>query len=800
MASVSQFIPNFLGGVSKQPDVKKSPNQFTECLNGYPDVTLGLTKRTGIKYIETIADAPDLDDAKWFYILRDQQEAYFVAILNGSIRAWNANTGVEASITYGTGAQNYLNTTRYNYDALTVQDTTIITNKTVTVLENATSTYYLKRSATIMLRTVEYSADYTVTVGGTNYTYSTRNADEFNPSGTDTKLNADDILSSLQSQLSSAGFTVTRLKASLEISRNSDFDISARGGVSGEGLDVFQDQVGNVSNLPAQSLDGRLVKVINTDSDKDSYFAVFIAENGNQGEGYWEESIGWDEQDDGSITTTPTGLDASTMPHELINTGVNAFTFQQINWTNRLVGNSKTNTPPSFVGFKIQQPFFYSNRLGFLTESNVSMSQASEYYNFYRISALTQTDADPVDLSTSSIRPSLLHAVIPVAQGLILFSRFEQFIMFSENGVLSPSDSIIRSLSSYEMDTQIDPVDAGNYIAFPSKAPGYTRVFGMITRGTQDNPAVVDIAKVVSEWIPDDVDHLFASTQNSFIGLSSSTSNYIYFYRTFNNGNQDLFQAWYRWEVPGTVQTASVSNDKLYVITKQGGKYTLGLVNLNQVQSDVTISSGDGTVFGNPCIDLYASPSAVTYDANTDKTTLTLPYADNSLYDPVVILSSPQVSNYADAGFILPAERVDGSDAFTVDGDFTAVSDRLLVGYEYDFDVTLPRFYFRNDNGADYTATLTVARMKVSVGLSGPIGFKLNSQGSDEWYDLQGVQDADYYLANDSPLSTERVFTIPIHQRNTNFTVKIFSDSPFPISLNSMTWEGNYSPRFYRRA
>ena len=71
---------------------------------------------------------------------------------------------------------------------------------------------------------------------------------------------------------------------------------------------------------------------------------------------------------------------------------------------------------------------------------------------------------------------------------------------------------------------------------------------------------------------------------------------------------------------------------------------------------------------------------------------------------------------------------------------------------------------------------------------------------TDTWYDVQPTQDADQYLADDVPLTEETVFTIPIHQRTDNFDVKIFSNSPFPVSLSSMIWEGNYSPRFYRRS
>ena len=106
---------------------------------------------------------------------------------------------------------------------------------------------------------------------------------------------------------------------------------------------------------------------------------------------------------------------------------------------------------PTFVDNTIQQAFFHNNRLGFLTSDNVSMSQTGEFFNFYHISALAQTDADPLDINCSSIKPAVLHAVIPTAQGLVLFSKSQQFIMFSDDQVLTPTTAIIRGISNYEM-------------------------------------------------------------------------------------------------------------------------------------------------------------------------------------------------------------------------------------------------------------------------------------------------------------------------------------------------------------
>ena len=54
MAAVTQTISNYLSGVSKQSDSKKRPGQVRECLNGFPDVTLGLTKRPGFKVISKL--------------------------------------------------------------------------------------------------------------------------------------------------------------------------------------------------------------------------------------------------------------------------------------------------------------------------------------------------------------------------------------------------------------------------------------------------------------------------------------------------------------------------------------------------------------------------------------------------------------------------------------------------------------------------------------------------------------------------------------------------------------------------
>ena len=78
--------------------------------------------------------------------------------------------------------------------------------------------------------------------------------------------------------------------------------------------------------------------------------------------------------------------------------------------------------------------------------------------------------------------------------------------------------------------------------------------------------------------------------------------------------------------------------------------------------------------------------------------------------------------------------------------------------------------------------------------------FKVKAMGRDEWEDIQHITDANYYEADTDPIRAEQQFTVPINQRNKYFQLKVTSELPFPVSLVSMMWEGQYTPRFYGRS
>ena len=895
MAAVTQKISNYLSGVSKQADTKKLPGQVRECLNGFPDVTLGMTKRPGFKFISKLKNGSgtefsgtQLDGAKWFYINRSATK-YIGCITpkvgntNGTIHVWNADTGAACTITDKTtnaaiGAHAYLDGTKSNYDVLTVDAATFITNNSKVITAKAAPTFVASSRGTVLVSTLPdgpssiQSQNFEIKLGGTAIV-NEKGGIQTCAWGSAANATYDTVLDNLKQQIDNkniTGLTVTKYSNQLQLdyvvsSTRTPFTLEAKGGIDNKRLVVFQDWALDEASLPPNSFHNHVVGITHGSRDQtDDIYTKFVADNGTAGSGYWKETL---------APNISTGLTESTMPHRLVNTGATTFDFEEVPWEDRMVGSDITNPHPVFVGKTITKLFFHDARLGVLTEDEVVLSKATKPFDFYRITARFNSSGDRISSNCASLRPCKLFSVKPFRQGLVLFAKNQQFLMYGEeNGQLNPESAKIAPMSNMEMSDDVEPIDIGTHMNFISKTPNFVRVFAMSTKGLGESPDILDIGRVVNEWITIDVDTLVASVQNEFIAMSAQDSNEIYFYKTYSNGKELLMESWFKWSLPGTVQGLALDQDDMYCVTKQGNQYTISKSNLTQSPEVAIITNAQGQKI-NPCMDLYAQASSVAYDSTNLFSKCYLPYANLTDQKNVLIIAGTTAAGtYNNSGFtITPEVGTDGTGTyFKVPGqDLTNNASNVYVGYAYDLDVTLPQVHYQLDQdgkSVDYSASLTIARCKFDVGLSGLMGFKLKATGRlagsknhigdnsttdfkwtvsdfnyvdrsqvkvkvnnvtntaftflsdteirfntapatgasiviylDEWYELKPVTPANIYLADDVPLNESTIFTLPIHQRSKNFTLRVFNDSPFPVSLNSMMWEGNYSPRFYRR-
>lgn len=809
MAAVTQRIPNFLGGISQQPDDLKLPGQLKECINAYPDTTFGLIKRPGTKFVAELKDgsnnvlAPStFNNGQWFTIFRDANEQYVGVIYGTTIRMWSLIDGTPQTISYGSGATSYLTGVLGDYEFLTINDYTFVTNKTVTVAAKAAPSYNANRRATIRLKSVDYGAKYEVTLNGTPYSYTTYNAEATitTPAQSVRTVTADAILNDLTTQIDAlANITATRIGTTIEVEHaSSSFTISAIGGLDGLGLEVYQDSVENLSKLPDQAKHGRIVKVENSEGSDAAYYVKFFANNAVSGPGYWEETIS---------PTVSTGLDNATMPHELVRTGAGTWQFRKATWEDRLVGDNTTNPHPSFVGSTINQLLFYNNRLGMLTDENISFSQVGEYLNFYFASALTVTASDPVDISCSSIKPAVLHSAIPVAQGLLLFSRSQQFLLQGANGVISSQGTTIKTISNYESEPGLTPVDLGTTVAFVSKTPAYSRVFEMITRGQDESPIVQEITNTIPELIPSSIDCVVGAPKNTLLSLSQTGQDYVYLFKYYSsNGQERELQSWFKWQMSGGVLIHAIDRDTVWFIIKRQNSCTIEKISLVQSPSTSTFLTSDGSKV-DPCLDAWFDANTITY-VNTpgdEYTKVLLSYKNDTNYTLQVVTSNPNAvtPSYSNSGQIYsPSVILDGGNYYAKIPNVDLTAEDLVVGWKYNMTVEIPTLYFRQGDRSqitDWSAYLTIARLKFLFGLGGNATFKLMATGRSDWTEYSSALLANSYLANDVPLKKTAEYTIPIYQRPENFRFQVISDTPFPVSILSMKWEGNYSPKNYRR-
>ncbi|EON3359688.1 hypothetical protein ACNHFS_004740, partial [Yersinia enterocolitica] len=102
------------------------------------------------------------------------------------------------------------------------------------------------------------------------------------------------------------------------------------------------------------------------------------------------------------------GLNTNTMPHVLIRQADGSFNFTTFSWGTRKAGDQDTNPDPSFVGQSINDIFYFSNRLGFLSGENVILSRPAKYGEFYIPSVSVLSDDDPIDVATSDSRINIL--------------------------------------------------------------------------------------------------------------------------------------------------------------------------------------------------------------------------------------------------------------------------------------------------------------------------------------------------------------------------------------------------------
>ena len=303
-----------------------------------------------------------------------------------------------------------------------------------------------------------------ITNGGSNYSSAPTITIQLPPSGG----NRATAFAALGTVAAFNG-TVVREDAIIKLTATEDFRIHTNDGIADQGLGLVYKEVSNITDLPAKAFNNFRVKVKgDTELVQDDYYVIFQTKDGNDfGEGTWVEDIGYGVK---------TEINANTMPLQLVpDATFTNWTLDVADWTDRLVGDDETNPAPTFVGSKINDMFFFKNRLGVLTNDSIVFSEADEFFNFWRATVLQLLDSSRIDVGVSHTRVAVLKHAVPFQEKLLLFSENTQFVLRGSD-LLTPKTVSITPATEYNSTPEIRPIVLNNYVYFPFKRNGYAGV------------------------------------------------------------------------------------------------------------------------------------------------------------------------------------------------------------------------------------------------------------------------------------------------------------------------------------
>ena len=622
------------------------------------------------------------------------------------------------------------------------------------------------------------------------------------PTSFDTKtvVTAESILGAIRTDIAAqsafADADVQQIGNGLYITRASGtFNITSP---VGELLNVLAGSVEDVGDLPNQCKHGYVVKVANSEAEEDDYYVKFIGENDRDGDGVWEECP------EPGVKTT---LDAATLPVQLVRQADGTFKVSQVAWDNRLVGDTTTVPEPSFIGKTVNKMLFFRNRLVMLSDENVIMSRPGDFYNFWPKSAITYTASDNIDISCSSEYPAIVYDGLQVNSGLVLFTKNQQFMLTTDSDVLSPLTAKINSLSSYNFNFSTNPISLGTTIAFLDNAGKYTRFFEMQAVLREGEPNVLEQSKNISKLFPNNINLIANSRENATIFFATKGTNKLYGFRYYQTGERRVQQAWFEWELSGTIEHIAMLDDALYAVVKNTG-YTMQKFSLKLDDNSHTIVE-DETYRVHLDNSKSFAYTNLTYVADGDYTKFDHTAADFSgsgqLYAVAVSTSTDKEFN----GLVSKVTTFDdnGTTKVKIPSNWTTSTAsqafNVVLGYAFDMEIEFPTLYVTEQVGerfkSDIQSSLVLHRIKMSLGPTGVYDTTLKRIGKPDYTETFESILADVYTANTVGIDKEQVVTLPVYEKNTNLTFTLKSTHPTPSTLYSINWEGDYSKRYYRR-
>jgi hypothetical protein len=220
------------------------------------------------------------------------------------------------------------------------------------------------------------------------------------------------------------------------------------------------------------------------------------------------------------------------------------------------------------VNRTINDIFFFKNRLGLLTDSNIIFSEADEYFNFFRTTSQQLLDSAPIDVGLSHTKVAQLQHALPFQEKLMLFSRQSQFVLRGAD-LLTPKTVSISPVTEYDISDNIDPVALGNYIYFPFKRDAFEGMYEYFVDNNTEVFEANEITAQVPKLIPSNITHLVGTASENMIVAKSSNDDYTLFvYKYYWQNKEKIQSAWMKFTYSRKIRGFDFIDSDLLLLTE----------------------------------------------------------------------------------------------------------------------------------------------------------------------------------------------------------------------------------------
>ena len=682
MPLISTSFPNLNGGVSQQPPSQRLDNQCEAQENAIPQVIGGLTKRPPTEFVGELKKsggaATKLGGDFIHFIQRDENEKYILGIeTDGSIYVWDLDGVHQLLYTPdGTNTLSYLSDSALQKPnetlrVVTIGDLTWIVNTTKKVQMTSSLSPYSRNQVTapnealLWIKTsgqgVRFKVEVKVGAAAAQTVEVEYNAPEIHlgqGSGQHVLDPAIPSTADFAELLTNAtgtppdGFTVTgttldamtdvtatRVGSVISISATQDFQITVEDSFGQSAHTLIKGTATNFDELPGIARNNQIVLVEgNPEAEVDDYYVKFETNGGvDFGNGLWVETVG---------PGIKYEFDASTMPHILVRQPNGSWViksadgqppvsggdpamgtrWQDYRFADRAAGSDLTNPLPSFVDSYISDITYFKGRLAITSGENVALSEAGEFFNFFRTTVTQLLDSAVIDVGVGGTAVNNLKRAVDFSDRLLLFSERTQFVLQGEP-ILTPLTATVTRATSFNAATSAAPAPAGSTLFFPFSRGQYSGIREFYKVNENDlNFDAVESSLQVPKYIRGTIRKLTSSNHEDMLVVLAQPLNKLYCYKFFGGQQNRIQSAWFDMTIEeAEIVNAEFLQDSLFLVTQRGNRSYIERMDVQTGLTDpdsdyvtyldyrtrITVESGSQAILGDELV------SNGTFDSGT---------------------------------------------------------------------------------------------------------------------------------------------------------------------------------------